>query len=317
MPGALEAFQSIPAFPDHWDQQLNQATEVFHPTSAGFQPSENTGFQTVVPSLALTGNSHSQSITEKRRRPRLRNRPRQIALPQIGNAPVLNIDSPNTHWMAQLSEINSRLLDLASALPPRQAGSRNFQPVGRSNDEAFPNQSFPIDEMFQLTRRVADVLDRFSTGGSPAAARMDSSDPGNSMFVLSTYVRLLDMYQKVFSLVRMELSRDDAEAAFRFWALPNVQVGSFAVDPSPFLQMSLTIQLAEEFLTRLRVATAALDPAIKNSNGSNSLSDDGAGDRSMFSDVVDVSFRAVKTKEECLGKHLAELRDEIEAFLSP
>lgn len=317
VPGALEAFQSVPAFHDHWDQQLSQTTEVFHPTPAGFQPSENTGFQSAVPSLGVTGGSHSQSIAEKRRRPRLRNRPRQIALRQIANAPAHTIDSSNTHWMAQLSEINSRLLDLASVLPPRQAGSRNFQAVGRSNDEAFPNQSFPIDEMFKLTRRVADVLDRLSTGGGPAAARMDSSDPGNSMFVLSTYVRLLDIYQKVFSLVRMELSRDDAEAAFRFWALPNVQVGSFAVDPSPFLQMSLTIQLAEEFLTRLRVATAALDPSINNSNGSNNVSDDGVNDRSMFSDVIDVSFRAVKTKEESLGKHLAELRDEIEGFLNP
>ncbi|OAA44223.1 Zn(2)-C6 fungal-type DNA-binding domain protein [Metarhizium rileyi] len=317
VPGPLEAFQSVPTFPDPWDQQLNQPTEAFITTPTSFQAGENSGFQSAVPTLGLTGTLHSQSITEKRRRPRLRNRPRQIALRQIANAPPLHIDSPSIHWMAQLSEINSRLLDLASVLPQQQTVACSYKAQGRPNDEAFSNQGFPIDEMFKLTRRVADVLDRLSAGGGPAAARMDNSDPGSSMFVLSIYVRLLDMYQKVFSLVRMELTQADAEATFRSWRLPDVQVGSFAVDPSPSLQMSLTIQLAEEFLARLRAATAALDPALSNGGGSKGVTEEGGSGKSMFSDVVDVSFRAVKTKEESLGKHLAELRDEIEAFLNP
>ncbi|KHN94244.1 Zn(2)-C6 fungal-type DNA-binding domain protein [Metarhizium album ARSEF 1941] len=316
VPGALEAFQPVPTFPDPWDQQLSQATETFHATSTSFQPGDNSGFPSAVPTLSLIGSPHSQTIAEKRRRPRLRNRPRQIALRQIANAPAIHIEPPGIHWMAQLSEINSRLLDLASVLP-QQTGACNFEALGRSSEDAFSNQGFPIDEMFKLTRRVADVLDRLSAGGNASAGRMDSSDPGNSMFVLSIYVRLLDMYQKVFSLVRMELSQADAEAAFRFWRLPDVQVGSFAVDPSPSLQMSLTVQLAEEFLARLRVATAALDPALSNGGGSKGVADDGGSGKSMFSDVVDISFRAVKTKEESLGKHLAELRDEIEAFLNP
>ncbi|KFG84491.1 hypothetical protein MANI_115749 [Metarhizium anisopliae] len=317
VPGGLDAFQPVPTFPDPWDQQLNQATEAFHATPTSFQPGDNSGFQSAVPTLSLAETPHSQSLAEKRRRLRLRNRPRQIALRQIANAPATHIDPPSIHWMAQLSEINSRLLDLASVLPQQQPAACNFDTLGRSNDETFANQGFPIDEMFKLTRRVADVLDRLSAGSGASATRMDNSDPGNSMFVLSIYVRLLDMYQKVFSLVRMELSQVDSEALFRFWRLPDVQVGSFAVDPSPSLQMSLTIQLAEEFLARLRVATAALDPALSNGGGGKGVSEDGGSGKSMFSDVVDISFRAVKTKEESLGKHLAELRDEIEAFLNP
>lgn len=315
--GALEAFQSVSTFPDPWDPSLNRPSEAFHTTPTAFQQGESSGYQSTVPVLGLTGISHSPSIADKRRRPRLRNWPRQIALRQIANAPEPHTSSSTVHWMAQLSEINSRLLDLASVLPQQHTAGCNFQTLNRSNDEAFPPQGFPIDEMFKLTRRVADVLDRLSTGGSPNSARMDNSDPGNSMFVLSTYVRLLDMYQRVFSLVRMEVSQAEAEAAFRFWRLPDVQVGSFAVDPSPSLQMSLTIQLAEEFLARLRVATAALDPALSNGGGSKSIAEDNANGKSMFSDVVDISYRAVKTKEESLGKHLAELRDEIEAFLNP
>lgn len=268
--------------------------------------------------------------------------------------------------MAQLSEINSRLVELAASLPqPQVSPAFNVQlttptTAGGHNAGGDDGGGFPIDEMFKLTRRVADVLDRWSAGyhhhgggavamavaaaAAATAPTIDSSDPGNSMFVLSTYVRLLDMYQKVFSLVRIELSQANCEAAFRFWRLPDVQVGSFSVDPSPSLQMSLTIQLAEEFLARLRAATAALDPALSNGGGvggghavnnnnnnttsaaaameessssstSSAAAAAAAAGRSMFSEVVDVSYQAVKSKEESLGKHLAELRDEIEALL--
>ncbi|GAO19518.1 hypothetical protein UVI_02009740 [Ustilaginoidea virens] len=326
---SVEAFQPITSFTEPWDHQLNQSNnDTFHPTRTTLPAAESNQFQTPVSSIDLRGGSiQGPSVIDKRRRSRFRSRPRQIALRHAAHAPIPKSNSPdnnnnnnnNIHWMAQLSEINSRLLDLASVLPQPQAAVCNIQVLGRAADEAYPDQGgFPIDEMFKLTRRVADVLDRLSAceqHGSGAAS-MDSSDPGNSMFVLSTYVRLLDMYQKVFSLVRMELSQADSETCFRFWRLPDVQVGSFAVDPSPSLQMSLTIQLAEEFLARLRAATAALDPALNygHSHSATGLEDCVNG-KSMFSDVVGISYRAVKSKEESLGKHLAELRDEIEAFL--
>ncbi|KAK2609087.1 hypothetical protein QQS21_002314 [Conoideocrella luteorostrata] len=315
--GAIDGFPSVTSFPDQWEQHLNQPTHKFHPApQAVIQSTSNNPYPPILPATSLAGTVQGQNITDKRRRSRLRNRPRQIALRHVAHAPASKEPPPPIHWMAQLSEINSRLLDLASVLPQPASPACNIQALVRPADDGFPNQGFPIDEMFQLTRRVADVLDRLSSDWGSMATRMDNSDPGNSMFVLSTYVRLLDMYQKVFSLVRMELLQADAEAAFRFWRLPEVQVGSFPVDPSPSLQMSLTIQLAEEFLARLRTATAALDPALTKGNAPKAGSiDECVNGKSMFSDVVDVSYRAVKTKEESLGKHLAELRDEIEAFL--
>lgn len=324
VPGALDDFQNIaPSFPDPWDHQLSQQHQAgFHQAVVAFSSTQPNQFQVSALSVDLRAAIRGSSQSEKRRRPRQRNRPRQIALRHVAHAPAANRDAPSEgHWMAQLSEINARLLELAAVLPQQQITTAcNLQALGRQADETISSQGFPIDEMFKLTRRVADILDRLSARGAAvdtgrAASRMDSSDPGNSMFVISTYVRLLDMYQKVFSLVHVELLQADAGAAFRFWRLPDVQVGSFAVDPSPSLQMSLTIQLAEEFLSRLRSATAALDPALGNGNCHNNGADDGSNGKSMFSDVVDVSFRAVKTKEESLGKHLAELRDEIEAYL--
>ncbi|KAG6289741.1 hypothetical protein E4U45_007534 [Claviceps purpurea] len=323
----VEAFQSVSSFPEHWEQSLNPTAEAFHPTPQPTLPavssSKRSPFPTDLPIAGLRNADSSRSDdVDKRRRSQLRNKPKKIALRRFLNAIASKGTSSDIHWMSQLNEINSRLLDLASVLPQLATARCNIQMYDGAGDEGFPIQGFPIDEMFKLTRRVADVLDGVCGEKDSVTPRMDNSDPGNSMFVLSTYVRLLDMFKKVFSLVRTELLQADAEAAFRFWRLPEVQIGSFAVDPSPSLQMSLTIQLAEEFLARLRAATSSLDPALANGQGQKNstsggvaMEDCAVNGKSMFSDVVDVSYRAVKTKEESLGKYLADLRDEIEALL--
>ncbi|KAF4977404.1 hypothetical protein FZEAL_6068 [Fusarium zealandicum] len=246
------------------------------------------------------------SSSDKRSRPRTKQRPRQITLRHDLDLSPLQPDVPPIHWMALLSDINARLLELASALPSPQEAAQNGSLLGRPVDERFRSQGFPIEDMFKLTRRVADILERPPSdtpdrdGSKPHHSIIDGSDPGNAMFILSTYVRLLDMYQKVFGLVHTELSQTDSGATFSFWKLPDVTVGSFAVESSPFLQMSLTIQLAEEFLSRLRGSTARWS---------------GAGAASMFAGVVDVSFQAFRDREEALAKHLVELRSEIEPLL--
>ena len=140
------------------------------------------------------------------------------------------------------------------------------------------------------------------------------------MFILSIYIRLLDMYQKVFTLVRSELSHADTSndlniaAVFKTWKLPDVTVGSFAVDSTPVLQISLTMQLAEEFLSRLRCATAALQIADVTGSKSQELRWDQQQGNSLI-EIVGVSFQALRTREEGLRRHLGELRGEIEALL--
>lgn len=268
-------------------------------------PLTNAGGQSCAPEHSISSDKRAlrlQRTTKQRPASRPRPRPRQITLRHDADlSPLQQSEPPSIHWMAQLSDINARLLDLASALPSPQDGPF----LGRPVDERFRSHGFPIEDMFKLTRRVADILEKpppSNDGNKKHHSTIDGSDPGNAMFILSTYVRLLDMYQRVFTLVHTELmSQPDSSATFSFWKLPDVTVGSFAVESSPFLQMSLTIQLAEEFLSRLRSSTARWS---------------GAGTAaSMFSGVVDVSFQAFRDREEALAKHLVELRSEIEPLI--
>lgn len=308
-------------FADSWDPRL--AVEAYQPPQEPLPPQlQGDAAHRVVdsapsavppPQLQLQPLRSRSCVPEhgssdKRSRPRTKQRPRQITLRHdAGHLSPLHPEAPPIHWMAQLSDINARLLDLASALPSPQEVAQNGPSLGRPADERFRSQGFPIEDMFKLTRRVTDILEKPPTdtpdrdGTRGHHSTIDGTDPGNAMFILSTYVRLLDMYQRVFSLVHAELSRADSGATFSFWKLPAVTVGSFAVESSPFLQMSLTIQLAEEFLCRLRGSTARWS---------------GAGNAaSMFAGVVDVSFQAFRDREEALAKHLVELRSEIEPLL--
>ncbi|KAK1574039.1 uncharacterized protein LY79DRAFT_673182 [Colletotrichum navitas] len=258
--------------------------------------------------------------TSKRR---IGQRARQIMLqPYAGGH-----GSSTEEWMPRITEVNSRLFELSSDLPAQMDSSEEH---GRSSMASTPDDGssttapFPIDEMFKLSRHFADILAEMSPPaevGSPAsddgssqlARRLNSlSDPATCLFVLSTYVRLLDMYQKVFSYIHSELAQLESGKLFQSWKLPGVTVGSFAVDSTPSLQMSLTIQLAEEFLLQMRRATTSLDPALRSDSSSVGRASDAT---SMFSGVVDVSFQALKRQEESLGKELKELRKAMESFL--
>lgn len=224
--------------------------------------------------------------------------------------------------MARLSEINTRLQALASLLPAQY----------EAGDGSAPSQTFPVDEMFQLTTHVADVLDLLcaaikdvgpsgqeNVGARSIQSKLDGSDPGSSMFVLSVYVMLLDLYHKVFTLVRSEVFQQGSTATFAFWKLPDVTIGSFAVESTPSLQMSLTIQLAEEFLSRLRKSTATLDPARRNQGPGGSGSMPGPSSLgtspSLFAGVVDASIHEIQRSEDSLRQELAALRDRIEGSL--
>lgn len=207
--------------------------------------------------------------------------------------------------MAQITELHNQLLSLSSALhkQPRD-GPHNAAAMNGPVAE----MAFPMEDLFQLSRVVAETLNSvcMADPDSSIAAVNGSSDPASCMMVLSVYIRLLDIYQKVFNQVKREVSHRDGNGVFMSWKLPDVSVGSFAVDSSPFFQMSLAVQVAEDFLNKLSKLTAALDPALRQDTDKES---------SAFVDVAGVSYRALKAKEEDLGKELDDLRNELEAVL--
>ncbi|KAI9155445.1 Isoflavipucine cluster transcription factor [Paramyrothecium foliicola] len=318
VPGRLDDFHPHPhgALNSPWDQRLTSTS-----TSASFQELSQLSFSHIDSSpISVQGSVQAtqpvRTCVPTHRRPdhrqvsAARPRPKQIALRQHpGQSAQGRVASP-TNWMSRFTEVHTRLQELSAALPAPETAPAS--PVlGRPNDERFRRFGFPVDEVFRLTGDVADVLDALSTGRSPneGTPRVSLSDPGNCLFVIALYVRLLDVFQRIFSLVRRELSHADSHVEFQYWKLPDVSIGSIEVDSSPRFQMALTVQVAQQFLTRLRKSTAAL--SIKQAENGQPLFPNNA---SIFAGTVEDTLAAVQAKETSLADYLAGLRGELEAF---
>jgi hypothetical protein len=211
--------------------------------------------------------------------------------------------------MTQFTEINDRLKALAAALPKPQETAQNGPPLNRPTDERYSAHGYPLDDVFRLTGTVADTLERLAAEGAEANSQ---ADPPDAMYILSTYVRLLQMYQSIFGLVRLELTQRNWDASFLYWAIPDLQIGSIIFDATPLYHMSLAVRAARGLLTRLRGATAALN-STRSSTGDDGRS--GTFEGADFSEAVDVSYQAIKGQEEALRKHMAELHAEMEKLL--
>ncbi|KAL3295539.1 fungal transcriptional regulatory protein [Colletotrichum asianum] len=259
---------------------------------------------------------------ERRQRRRAKQRTRQISLRPAAGGPGPSAEE----WMPRIINVNSRLFELSSSLPHQAEASdepSRYSMASSPEEGSAMMTPFPVDEMFKLSRHFAEILAEMAPieDASPASDMerhqpskgLDSlADPATCLFILSTYVRLLDMYQKVFSCIHFQLGHLQPASLFQSWKLPGVTVGSFAVDSTPSLQMSLTIQLAEEFLLQMRRAASSLDPTLRSAESPAGRTLDAT---SMFSGVVDVSFQALKRQEESLGQELKDLRKDMESFL--
>ncbi|KAL0934587.1 uncharacterized protein CTRU02_211386 [Colletotrichum truncatum] len=269
-----------------------------------------------------SGQSQGDVTPPRRTRKYAKQRTRQIMLRPAASGR----DSSTEEWMPQIININSRLFELSSSLPhqaePSEDPGRSVM-VSSADEGSAMMTPFPVDEMFKLSRHFAEILSEMAPieGASPAsdnerhqsARGFDTlADPATCLFILSTYVRLLDMYHRVFSCIHFQLTHLQPANLFQSWKLPGVTVGSFAVDSTPSLQMSLTIQLAEEFLLQMRQAASSLDPTQRSTS---TVGGKALDTSSMFSGVVDVSFQALKRQEDGLLQELKDLHKDMQSFL--
>lgn len=222
-------------------------------------------------------------------------------------------------WLAQISDINSSLWNLSALVPylvesGEEADIYACQGASASSESSGGGDSgedgFPIQSMFEASGRLVQVLgDIAQTEG--ADVRPAELDPGTGLLVLSTYVRLLDLYHKVFRLVHSEAAASGpcSRSTFQLCKLPDVSVGSFPVASAESLRMSLTIRLAEEFLCNLRAAMAAFSQTLPDVATGSQQSGDG---RALLWSAVDASFSAVREREQDICRDLVEIRSKLE-----
>lgn len=231
--------------------------------------------------------------------------PRRILLRRSS----INRMATQGEWLAQLSDINSTLWSLSSLVPYLVESGEDVDVYACETKDGMDSEEegFPIQSMFEASGRLVQVLEEI-TQTEGADVRQAELDPGTGLLVLSTYVRLLDLYQKVFQLVHSEVAVSSPCSTFRLCKLPDVSIGSFPIASALSLQMALTMRLAEDFLSNLRAAMALFSRRLPDFA---TRGQQGGGQASLWS-VVDVSFTAIREREQDVSRDLVEIRNKLE-----
>lgn len=223
--------------------------------------------------------------------------------------------------MDQFFQVYARIRVLSTNLERLEQGKDYSDgPDGKPNE-------FTVAELYKHTHEVIDVLERAvavrsAPNTTAADLPLDAADAGNSMFTLSLYARILNLLQRVFALARGLLAAADPKKddTFASWLLPEMNIGAASIGAHPAFHMSLTVQLAMQFLSRFREATVFLgliDAAATNGNATqvggasaSRQSSGGGGDAGLS-----LSYADIKNKEGNLSKLLGQLQDELNDFM--
>lgn len=131
-------------------------------------------------------------------------------------------------------------------------------------------ESFAIDDTFQLLQKLIYVCNdlkfnrRTSSSSesqqesnpdihqhtaSDANADISHIDPGTHVLILSSYVRVLEIFAVLFGNVQSSFVSD--QTSKENLKLPKVSVGHFSIASNSVIQLTLVLQIAEQMLCQL------------------------------------------------------------------
>ena len=219
-------------------------------------------------------------------------------------------------------------------------GNRNIQ-------NAPEREGFAIDMTFELSRELLAIFteisqscrhfrdlpqaENFATNKdtgmrSPGSNTQQSSasgnlwsrdhgmalsyDTGSTLLVLSSYVRMLDLYNRFFALISTSLltsSEQDPSSQVR---LPSLSVGCFSLQSSPALQTTLMLRIIEEVFERLRLVMSRMDFLSPSPHiNSNDVEDD-VGPEQVG--ITGATIQAVRQQETKVMKRMNDLRKQLQ-----
>lgn len=211
-------------------------------------------------------------------------------------------------------------------------------------------EGFAIDRTFELSRELLAILTEICTSGSrsricrsvqsrvsPKRDTNDSidtpsissgsatkndrlpvllCDTGSILLILSSYTRILDIYDRFIGLVTASLSRPKDVDISEHVPLPNFIIGSFSLGPT--LQTTLMIRLVEEVFERLRLAFSRVAFQAKSGRGQEeernrelegTVEDDGS-----CVGVPETILQATRDRELRITRRMTELRRRLQRF---
>ena len=204
-----------------------------------------------------------------------------------------------------------------------------------SHSLLYFGQEFAIDQTFLLSQQLIDILNelfpRFlknsslreqsrtpllmqSPSSSPRASSNTNQTPttdanpfasyldqGSILLVLSCYMRVIDIYDKICGHIRNCVSDTSPAAKATQLTLPGLSIGGFSLHKSPAMKIMLMLQLAEQLLDCIRDIVGLVGSPT-------SISGNFRRGGASIGDVTDVTLQAIRLKDAEMAKKMAQVR---------
>ncbi|ORY58488.1 uncharacterized protein BCR38DRAFT_477813 [Pseudomassariella vexata] len=211
-------------------------------------------------------------------------------------------------WEQSVHHINAkicRMFDFVHRATSNYGSTAGFTQSSRFLNRFSDLQELSVEELFQLSNdflRILDTLYKSKVEMRQTSRNVDNPDVAGWLLLLSVYLRILDVYEIVFSPLTESGARDQLSLeASRLWRLPQVIVGSMEIEFSPELRLSLIIKMAKQCLGRLSNSVARVFHGSQQSreHREDEKLEPGA-------EIVVNLFKFVSRRETCIDTRLLE-----------
>jgi hypothetical protein len=142
--------------------------------------------------------------------------------------------------------------------------------------------------------------------GSSRPSLLKALDPASILLVLSCYLRVLEIYGKVFLHLNACINLRQGKGSLVDICMPVLNFGAFSLESSRGLQITLIVQIAEQLLGRLREIILTINTETRGKIGSEDISNGSPSFPNMM--IVETTLQAIKVQDSETAKNIAKVK---------
>ena len=202
--------------------------------------------------------------------------------------------------------LSQRLIDILNELYPRFLKSSSSQDTPRTPLLSQSPLSSP--HLFNNHESLP------GSGNQSSAINATPStmffDQGSSLLILSCYIRVIDIYEKICGHVHNCISDTSVAAKSVQITLPGLTIGLFSLQSSPAMKIILILQLAEQLLDRIRHIVGLMNSTTRPGGNDSTHGSIRQGGGSM-GDITDVTLQAIRLRDAEMTRKMFQVKQQL------
>ena len=168
----------------------------------------------------------------------------------------------------------------------------------------YPDPNRPSHQ--PLMQSTSTLMQQHGAHNPHSIPRPSSSlDEGSILLILSSYLRVINIYDTIFSHIQNCISETNGRDRKASMRLPRLNIGAFSLPSCSGMEITLIIQLAEQLLSRLREITSLMDSNTRpDENGSGG----DVGQGRIPCRITDTTLWCLRGRERELMKRMTQVK---------